>query len=122
MAKKAPGRVKHVPIRTCVGCRQTDTRRIFCRIVRTEEGVRYDPTGKQPGRGAYLHLDAGCWQTGLKGALAAALRTDISDADRKLFEESFTTLEIKHKGILEAPATLAENGVGLHQKARTMKQ
>jgi predicted RNA-binding protein YlxR (DUF448 family) len=43
--------------------------------------VQVDPTGKLPGRGAYLHDVKSCWEKGLKGPLANALRTLISEQD-----------------------------------------
>jgi hypothetical protein len=52
------------------------------RIVRTPEGVRYDPTGKANGRGAYLHDKRSCWERALKGSLAKALKTDLTQMDR----------------------------------------
>ena len=44
--------------------------------------MRPDPTGKAPGRGAYLHDQRSCWESGLRGALAKALRAEINPADR----------------------------------------
>jgi predicted RNA-binding protein YlxR (DUF448 family) len=35
------------------------------------------------GRGAYLHDRKSCWQAGLKGALAKALRVELSGEDRR---------------------------------------
>ncbi len=79
---------KHVPVRTCVICRERDGKRALIRVVRTAEGVMVDPTGKMNGRGAYLCEKATCWQRALKGdALARALRTTLTDSDRaRLFE------------------------------------
>lgn len=76
-------RVKHVPQRTCVGCRTIMPKRQLVRIVRTEDGVRVDPTGKKAGRGAYLHDRRSCWEAGMQGSLARALKTDLTSADRE---------------------------------------
>jgi predicted RNA-binding protein YlxR (DUF448 family) len=62
------------------------------RIVRTADGVRVDPTGKVPGRGAYLHDQRQCWENGLKGALAHALKTELSTDDRARLVEFLNTL------------------------------
>ncbi len=60
--KSKPLRIKHVPVRTCVSCRESGSKRGLTRIVRTPEGdVRIDPTGKLNGRGAYVCEKAGCW-------------------------------------------------------------
>lgn len=92
MAKKPVGRVKHIPQRTCVGCREVLAKRQMLRIVRTAEGVRVDPTGKLAGRGAYLHDKRSCWERGIKGALAHALKTELSNEDRARLEEFMNTL------------------------------
>jgi predicted RNA-binding protein YlxR (DUF448 family) len=73
--------MKHIPQRTCIGCRETLSKRELMRIVRTSEGVRYDPTGKANGRGAYLHDKRSCWERALKGSLANALKTELSQMD-----------------------------------------
>lgn len=52
------------------------------RIVRTPDGVRYDPTGKANGRGAYIHDKQACWEKAMKGSLANALHTSLDEADR----------------------------------------
>jgi uncharacterized protein len=83
VTKKTGKRVKHVPQRTCVGCRQTLAKRALIRVVRTNEGVRVDPTGKMAGRGAYLHDRQSCWERGLKGTLAHALKVEFTDQDRE---------------------------------------
>jgi len=72
---------KHVPQRTCVGCRTVQPKRSMIRLVRTGEGIQPDPGGKIPGRGAYLHELRSCWEKGLKGALAHALKTELSPQD-----------------------------------------
>jgi len=55
------------PTRTCVSCRTEREKGDLVRIVRTQSGeVRLDPTGKAPGRGAYLCADAACWSKALK--------------------------------------------------------
>lgn len=83
MAKKTAKRTKHVPQRTCVGCRETLAKRTLIRVVRTPEGVKVDPTGKLAGRGAYLHDSKSCWERGLKGALAHALKVELTEQDRQ---------------------------------------
>lgn len=87
MVKKAKPRVKHVPQRTCVGCREVLEKRSLIRIVRTTEGIRIDPTGKLNGRGAYLHDQRSCWEAGLKGPLAHALKVEFSGEDCTLLTD-----------------------------------
>ena len=76
-AKKGP-RPKHVPQRTCVTCRETGAKRGLIRLVRTPAGtVEVDPTGKRPGRGAYLCARVRCWERGInEKTLVRALRLE----------------------------------------------
>lgn len=90
--KKPEKRVKHVPQRSCVGCRQVLPKRSLIRIVRTAEGLQIDPTGKLAGRGAYLHNQRSCWERGIKGALAHALKTELNDSDRVLLQTYMQSL------------------------------
>ncbi len=92
MSKKPVQRVKHVPQRTCVGCREVLPKRRMIRIVRTAEGVQVDPTSKMAGRGAYLHDRRECWERGLKGALANALKATLTTDDRAKLETFMNTL------------------------------
>jgi predicted RNA-binding protein YlxR (DUF448 family) len=67
-------------------------KRALVRVVRTSEGVRVDPSGKMPGRGAYLHDRRSCWERGLQGALAHALRIPLTDEDRERLYEFMASL------------------------------
>jgi hypothetical protein len=81
-AKKA-NTTKHIPLRTCVACREVKTKRELIRLVRLANGsVEVDSSGKKAGRGAYLCQAPGCWQSGLKTArLGYILRTNISQGN-----------------------------------------
>jgi hypothetical protein len=68
------------------------------RIVRTAEGVRIDSTGKMAGRGAYLHDKRECWERGLKGALANALKTTLNDDEREKLDEFMNSLPTNAEG------------------------
>jgi len=81
------GRRRHVPQRTCVGCREVLAKRTLIRLVRTPDGVRVDPTGKAAGRGAYLHDRRACWEAGLQGSLARALKVEIPEESRAALTE-----------------------------------
>lgn len=67
-------------------------KRQLVRIVRTADGVRVDPTGKVGGRGAYLHDRRSCWQAGLEGSLAHALKMTLTAADREHLEAFMSSL------------------------------
>jgi len=83
---KKPAKRKHIPQRTCVGCREVNSKRTLIRILRRPEGIVVDPTGKLAGRGAYLHDRRSCWERGLKGALAQALKTELTPEDREVLQ------------------------------------
>ncbi|NLB70689.1 MAG: YlxR family protein [Chloroflexi bacterium] len=87
MAEKKKPKPRHVPRRTCVGCREVLPKRGLIRIVRSPEGVKIDLSGKLPGRGAYLHDQKSCWLKGLKGPLAKALRVAIPEQDQAMLHE-----------------------------------
>ena len=81
-------RQRHVPVRTCVGCRQPQAKRDLVRVVRAPSGeIGLDPTGKAAGRGAYLCRKPECWTAALRrGVLAGALRTTLGAEDRAVLE------------------------------------
>ena len=79
-------RGKHIPQRTCVGCRKVEPKRNLIRLVRTPEGVRIQSQERLAGRGAYLHDQRYCWERGLGGALAQSLKTEITAAERENLE------------------------------------
>jgi predicted RNA-binding protein YlxR (DUF448 family) len=83
--KSSQGSRKHVPLRTCVACRQVRTSRELIRIVRVPGGgLEIDETHKKSGRGAYLCFNRPCWEIALgKKLLEHALKTEIADEELK---------------------------------------
>jgi uncharacterized protein len=71
------------PERTCVGCRLAAPKSDLLRMARAPDGgIVIDPTGRAPGRGAYLHPDAGCVDAGFRrSGLAKALRTPLGSPE-----------------------------------------
>ena len=63
-------KTRHIPIRTCVVCRQTLGKKALLRVVRIPEkeggGVAVDPTGRANGRGAYVCASAECIDKAVK--------------------------------------------------------
>ena len=68
--------MKHVPTRTCLGCRQRRPKGELVRLVRGGDGIVVaDVGGVRPGRGAYVCGEAACVERALKtGRLAHAFR------------------------------------------------
>jgi predicted RNA-binding protein YlxR (DUF448 family) len=93
-ASKQAKRPKHIPLRTCISCRETKSKRELLRVVRTPEGqVLIDATGKKSGRGAYLCARLSCWKNALKSKrLEHEFEVTISAEDRANLEAYVATL------------------------------
>ena len=85
-------RRKHKPQRMCVACRQSQDKKNLVRLVRTPDGVFVDETGKMPGRGAYLHEDPSCWESGVNKYLQKALRTTYREDDLERLSDYLNSL------------------------------
>jgi uncharacterized protein len=67
-------------VRTCVACRETEGKAALLRVARSPTGVAFDPVGRAPGRGAYLHADAECLQLARRRrSLERALKAPIPE-------------------------------------------
>lgn len=86
---------KKVPMRQCVGCRESKEKKILIRIVKEkDQTISIDRTGKKNGRGAYLCDDLECLKKARKNrGLNRAFRMEIDDViydelERQLLNES----------------------------------
>lgn len=81
-------KVRKIPQRMCVGCREMKNKKALIRIVRTpEEQIVIDSTGKKAGRGAYICPDPQCFKIAIKGkSLEKAL-------ERRVPEDVFAELQ-----------------------------
>ena len=72
-------KVKKIPQRQCVGCREMKNKRDLIRVVRSPEGtISLDFKGKLPGSGAYVCPDPACLAKARKSrALERAFETAI---------------------------------------------
>ena len=72
-------KVKKIPQRQCVGCREMKEKKSLLRVVKSPEGqVSLDFGGKKPGRGAYVCPCLACLQRARKTrALERAFETAI---------------------------------------------
>ena len=80
---------KSLPVRTCVACRTSSSKIGLKRIVKSADGnVFYDPTGKAPGRGAYLCGSKECFEKAFKlNKIGRALRCEITGSLRTEMEQ-----------------------------------
>ncbi|KEO82973.1 RNase P modulator RnpM [Tumebacillus flagellatus] len=75
--------MKKIPLRKCVGCQEMKPKRELIRIVynATAGSVDLDPSGRKPGRGAYICRNVHCLTPARKKkALDRSLKTSVSDA------------------------------------------
>jgi predicted RNA-binding protein YlxR (DUF448 family) len=69
---------KHVPARTCVGCRKVCPAPELVRLVLTGAGMAVALAGSMGGRGAWLHPSAECARSAIKTrAFSRAFRKNL---------------------------------------------
>ena len=90
---------RKIPIRTCVSCRGSSSKRELLRIVKTTAGeVVIDQTGKTPGRGAYLCGAKECLALALKAnKLGRALRCDIPEHIKQELQDIVVKDDMENK-------------------------
>ena len=63
-------KVKKIPMRMCLGCRQMKPKKEMIRIVKMQDGtVKLYATGKASGRGAYVCKNQDCLAAGVKSKM-----------------------------------------------------
>ena len=72
-------KVKKIPQRQCVGCREMKDKKALIRVVKSPEGeISLDDKGRKPGRGAYVCPNVECLRRARKSrALERAFETQI---------------------------------------------
>ena len=85
---------RHTPLRTCVACGIKTSKSELTRLVATPQGgVEIDATGRQPGRGAYVHTSGECVGELLKRSrLEYALRRRVTETDWQRVTSSLKTV------------------------------
>ena len=79
-------KVRKIPQRQCVGCREMKDKKALLRVVKSPEGqVSLDFTGKKSGRGAYVCHDVECLRRARKSralerAFSTAIPAEVYDA------------------------------------------
>ncbi|MDD2625176.1 MAG: YlxR family protein [Tenericutes bacterium] len=69
---------KKIPLRSCVITKEKLPKRELIRVVRTNEGIKVDVTGKLNGRGAYIKKDINVIEKASKeNQLSRALQAEI---------------------------------------------
>ncbi len=79
-------KVKKIPQRQCVGCREMKNKKALIRVVKSPENeISLDFVGKKPGRGAYVCRDVECLKKArktraLERAFSTAIPPEVYDA------------------------------------------
>ncbi|NLX69377.1 MAG: YlxR family protein [Clostridiales bacterium] len=89
-------RKRKIPMRMCVGCRESKPKKELIRVVRSPEGeIHIDKRGKAPGRGAYICYSTDCLEKAMKHkSLERALNTKI---DPQVFDTLKSELMDQHE-------------------------
>lgn len=87
-------RRKHSPQRMCVVCRVKMDKRLLTRVVRGDDGVVVDPTGKMNGRGAYVCDKLSCRKKAVTSKiLDQALKKTLSIEEKNQLAQLWQTDE-----------------------------
>lgn len=85
-------KVKKIPMRMCVGCKELKPKKELLRIVALPSGlIELDRTGKKSGRGVYVCDDIECFikayeSHGLEKSLKRPVSKDVYDALKEQIE------------------------------------
>jgi predicted RNA-binding protein YlxR (DUF448 family) len=88
-------KLKKIPLRQCLGCREMKPKRELVRVVRSPEGaLSVDFRGKAPGRGAYVCHDAACLKQAIRSkALERSLQTPVPP---EIMDALVAEMEVSH--------------------------
>ncbi len=83
---------KKIPMRQCVGCGEMKEKKELIRVIKTEEEVLLDTTGRKNGRGAYICANPECLKKARKSkGLERSLKASIPDEVYKNLEKEMST-------------------------------
>ena len=117
-------KVRRVPIRSCVVCRQTSDKKTLLRVVRAPEkdggAVTVDPTGRANGRGAYICAALVCIEKAAKQkrferALSVQVPATLTDDLKALAAKSVET-NLGETNLMEAQAQAQVQATGATAK------
>ena len=88
-------KVRKIPQRQCVGCRERKDKKSLIRVVRSPEGeISLDLRGKASGRGAYVCPNTDCLKKAIKSkALSRAFDTQIP---QEIYDALLSQMEAEH--------------------------
>lgn len=88
---------KKTPLRRCIGCGEMIAKKDMLRVVKTKENeIHLDATGKENGRGAYLHINNACFEKAVKSrGLERSFRMSIDPVIYETLGKEMINLEQK---------------------------
>lgn len=88
---------KKIPMRKCVGCQETKSKKEMMRVLKTSEDTfELDATGKKNGRGAYLCFSKECFEKAVKNkGLERSFKQAIPKEVYEKLEKEMNALEIE---------------------------
>jgi predicted RNA-binding protein YlxR (DUF448 family) len=89
-------KVRKTPLRKCIGCNESKTKKELLRVVKTKEDeVFIDFTGKSNGRGSYICQNIECLEKAFKkDSLSRAFKMKV---DKELYEKLKKEIEDEKK-------------------------
>ena len=82
--------IKKIPMRTCIACKECKPKKELIRIVKTDEGFKFDKTRKLNGRGAYICNDSKCRELLFKNKLLnKTFKCNVSSDEYNSLKDSY---------------------------------
>ena len=83
---------KKIPLRQCIGCGEMKGKKDMMRVLKTDDGICLDATGKKNGRGAYVCKNGDCLKLarknkGLERSFKMSIPVEVYDTLEKEFED-----------------------------------
>ena len=87
---------KKIPLRQCVGCGEMKAKKELIRVIKNDEGVFLDASGRKNGRGAYICANTDCLEKARKSkGLERSLKVAIPDEVYENLEKELENLEVE---------------------------
>ena len=84
---------KKIPLRQCVGCGEMKAKKELIRVIKNDEGVFLDASGRKNGRCAYICADTECLKKARKSkGLERSLKVAIPDEVYENLEKEMSIL------------------------------
>lgn len=84
---------KKIPLRQCVGCGEMKAKKELIRVIKNDEGVFLDASGRKNGRGAYICANTECLKKARKSkGLERSLKVTIPDEVYENLEKEMSIL------------------------------